>query len=373
MRVHSNIAITSAALASSFGCSTEELRANLAAERRGLSFTHRFSDRINSPLGEIPWNDLGIPIRDPSDSDSLLLQGCQAVFARLKEKSEVFQRYPSSRLGLFIGTTTCGISGFFDVTRELKNSGRALNSLLKADMQQAWVGRKLASEFAIRGPVYTFSSSCAASAQAFVMAHDSVRMGWVDAAIVLGVDVLNSVTLHGFDALQLLDPNYCQPFSEARAGINLSEAIVAMVLEKEEDPSIGTRVRSYAALTEGHHMTQPAPEGVGMQRCMEMALVQAGLEPHEISYINPHGTATLANDAGEALAIGQIFGDTSLVHPTKRYTGHTLGASGALELLISSLMLEANHSSAFQNAYALKNSFGFGGSNISIVLQRGSL
>ncbi|MBC7659161.1 MAG: hypothetical protein H7249_05570 [Chitinophagaceae bacterium] len=371
--MQSNIAITAAALASSFGCSVEELRANLASGHRGLSFTHRFSDKIASPLGEIPWETLGIPIYDRSDSDSLLIKGCQRVFNQLNDTSNILNRFSPSRIGLFIGTTTCGISGFFDVARQLKSTGLALSSLLKADMQQAWVGRTLADQFSIRGPVYTFSSSCAASAQAFVMAHDAVHIGWIDAAIVLGVDILNPVTLHGFDSLQLLDSNFCEPFTPDRGGINLSEAIVAMVLERESDSAAGTRVRSYAALTEGHHMTQPAPDGAGMKLCMEKALRNAALEPHEIGTINPHGTGTLANDEGESLAITQIFGDIALVHPTKRFTGHTLGASGALELLISSLELEKSESGSFKNSYALKNSFGFGGSNISIILQRGGL
>ncbi len=368
-----SIAITAAALASSMGCSVEELQRNLSCEQRGLSYSHRFSDQIASPLGEIPWEDLGVSIEDPHNSDRLALLGCSHVLGQLAQNSEAVRKFPANRLGLFVGTTTAGINSFFDVARNLKTSGLPLETLLRSDMQQAQLGHQLAEKFQLRGPVYTFSASCAASAQAFIMAHDAVKMGWVDAAIVLGVDILNLVTLHGFNALQLIDPNFCQPFTEQRAGINLSEAVVGLVLEKVEERTMATRIRSYASLSEAHHMTQPAPGGEWMRICMEKALTKARLDPQDISYINPHGTGTLANDEGESKAIAGVFGGIGHVQGSKRLTGHTLGASGALELLISSLALEGKSSDPFQKVFGLKNSFGFGGANVSIILERGGL
>ncbi len=368
-----NIAMTSTALVSSLGTSPEALRQNLAAERRGLSYSHRYSDRIESPMGEIPWLELGIEPSQRDDSDGLMHEGCRHVLRDLGARSGVFERTHPGKRGLFVGTTTSGINSFFEAAKTVDARGIAFDRRLRTNLQQSSIGQKLAKEFNIRGPVYTFSSSCAASAQAFVMAHDAVRMGWVDSAVVLGVDILNLVTIYGFEALQLLDKNYCRPFAAERAGINLSEAIVAVVLERSESSEAHTRVRSFAALSEAHHMTQPAPGGEWMRICMERALSRANLVPQDITYINPHGTGTLANDQEEARAVEDAFGTTELIHPTKRFTGHTLGVSGLLELVITSLKLEEAASGAFHNCYGIKNSFGFGGANLSIVLERGGL
>lgn len=366
----SDIAIRSAAIACSLGTDPKQLGQRIRNEERGLSYAHRFADRIKAPLGEIPWSDLGIHIGNPSDSDRLMQEGCLTVFDQLDRTSSLFRNSDRTRMGLFVGTTTCGIEGFFQAARQLAHRVEPLERLLKPNMQQAWIAQSLAEKWNIRGPVYTFSSSCVASSQAFLMAHDALKMNWVDAAVVLGVDILNLVTINGFDALQLLDHDWCKPFHPDRAGINLSEAIVALVLERSPTGENGTRVRSIAALSEAHHMTQPAPAGEWMQKCMERALDKARVKAEEISYINPHGTATPANDAAEEQAIAAIFGNLAALHPTKRWTGHTLGVSGVYELLISSLMLE-NAETSGSSRYALKNSFGFGGANISVVLERG--
>lgn len=366
-----HIAMTSAAVASSLGTDPGQLRSRVRAGDRGLSYAHRFADRINCPLGEIPWSELGIKGPEPHDSDRLMLDGCLAVLDRLDRGSAVFRASDRSRIGLFVGTTTCGIEGFFKAARQLSASSKSLAQLLTPNMQQAWIAQRLAERWNLRGPVYTFSSSCVASSQAFLMAHDAVKMGWIDSAVVLGVDILNLVTIFGFEALQLLDHELCRPFRPERAGINLSEAIVAVVLEKRNPGEGGARVRSFAALSEAHHMTQPAPGGEWMRICMERALTAAGLAPADISYVNPHGTGTPANDDAEEQALRRTFGGLEKVHPTKGLTGHTLGVSGLYEILISSLMLDGDGSAAKGPRFALKNSFGFGGADISIVLERG--
>jgi 3-oxoacyl-[acyl-carrier-protein] synthase-1 len=363
----SNIAISAFALASNMGCSAHELRSNLQSQKRALSFAHRFSDRIASPLGEIPWESLGI---DPRlDSDQLLLKACQFVTKKLFEEKPELRSLDKNRIGLFVGTTTSGVSGFFHLVGETKNSGLSIESLMNPSMQQSFVARLLAKEFSIHGPVYTFSSSCAASAQALAMAHDAIQMNWVDAAVVIGADVLNPVTLHGFDCLQLLDPNYCEPFTASRAGINLSESVVALLLQKSADPK-ATRIRAHAAVSEAHHMTQPSPGGEWMGESIRRALIKADLKASDLNLINPHGTGTDANDTCEMKAIEDLGQGLHKAFPSKRLTGHSLGASGTLEVLISSIMLEEMQK-AEEQVFALKNSFGFGGANVSLVLERG--
>lgn len=356
------VGISDASVLSPLGKSLDDLRSRLSSDERGLSRQHRFSAFCPAPLGEIPWAQIGLEAPETRTSDELLAKGAdwvlRAVMARLAGKAR-------DKIGLFVGTTTCGVSGFYAMNRERKASGKSVQSLLNPDMQQAFVAHHLAEDFAIEGPVYTFSTSCVASSQAFVMAHDAVQMGWVETAVVLGIDVLNPTTLYGFEALQLLDEDFCQPFTAERKGINLSEAIVALVLEKSPSNPLAL-VKSHAALAEAHHMTQPAPGGIWMKACMEKALRAAGLKAEDIAYLNPHATGTLMNDEAEMEAIRSLFGTQGRRDPSKRLSGHALGASGALEILWTALAL-GHH----QLRYGMKNSFGFGGANLSLILERG--
>lgn len=354
-----DIGLSHAAVLSPLGNSLEEHILALTENRHGLSRNHRFASSIAAPLGEINWSRLGVEDPASRSADDLLWIGSQSVMQDLLPHLTT----DPQRVGLFVGTTTCGVSGFYAMNRERKNSGVAVQKLLNPDMQQAFVAHRLAEKFGITGPVYTFSTSCVASTQAFLMAYDAVAMSWVDSAIVLGVDVLNLTTLHGFNSLQLLDEDFCKPFTDSRKGINLGEAIVGLLIQRS--PSM-LRIKGRAALSEAHHMTQPAPGGIWMKACMEEALASAKVSISELDYINPHATGTLMNDEAEMKAVLSLFGDLDLCDPTKRLSGHALGASGALEILLTALEMKRKN---FR--FALKNSFGFGGANLSLVLERG--
>jgi 3-oxoacyl-[acyl-carrier-protein] synthase-1 len=265
-------------------------------------------------------------------------------------------------IGLFIGTTTCGIDGFFSALSQHRSTGQPLLNFLSPDMQQVWITQEMRKIFPLRGPHFTFSSSCAAAAQGIGQAYDAVRSGMCRAAIAGGIDILNRVTLHGFDSLQILDSDPCQPFSPERKGINLGEGGALLLLEREPGGNILASVCGYAALSEAHHMVQPAPQGVWMRATMEQALKNGGWTADEVDYINAHGTGTEGNDAAEADAVTAVFGSLDRLHATKGFTGHYLGAAGALEAAITVAMLRKKHLKK-----ALSNSFGFGGSNISLL------
>ncbi len=366
-----DIVVSGMSFATSLGCSNRSLREALLSGSRGLSFEHRFSDQLAVPLGELPWAELGISLGDPFDTDRILQEAAKILLSELNQKTGILNRYAKSKLGLFVGTTTSGIRGFFRAAELQKRHGSSLEKLLEADMQQACLASELADAFSLLGPNWTLSSSCAASAQALGLAFDSVRSGMCEAAIVVGADVLNLLTIFGFEALQVLDHSFCEPFQPQRRGINLAEALVFLAIERrpevEADGAV-TRICSYHALSEAYHMTQPAPDGRWMAETMRGALLKASLDPEEISYINPHGTGTEANDKAESAAVSAIFGTGRQLHASKRLTGHTLGAAGALEALISCLMLEDQaHSS--KNNFGLSNSFGFGGANVSFVFE----
>jgi len=220
-----------------------------------------------------------------------------------------------------------------------------------------------------------------------------VRAGMLDRVIAGGADALSFFTLNGFNTLMIYDREYCKPFDEHRNGLNLGEGAAYLVLEAED--RIGQRMplcelRGYGNSTDAHHQTALSPEGTGPRLAMQLALECSGLKPEDISYINVHGTATLNNDLSEGMGMMNLFGESiPSFSSTKPFTGHLLGASGAVEAVFSILgiqrdivwpnlnfntpikglgfspALHAIHGSGIR--HVLSNSFGFGGNNTSLV------
>lgn len=356
------IRITGISIASALGRHWQELGAAVMNKESGITRDHRFAEWIQAPLGELPLKAYGVPSEDLMKSDQIMRRVMQGMIEQLHKETRVFDRFAPQDIGFFVGTTTCGIDGFFSALSQHRTSGLPLMNFLSPDMQQVWITQEMRKIFPLRGPHFTFSSSCAAAAQAIGQAYDAVRSGMCKVAITGGIDILNRVTLHGFDSLQILDQDVCQPFSPNRKGINLGEGGALLLLEKEsEAPGLAT-IRAYAALSEAHHMVQPAPQGVWMKKTMEKALENAGWTADDVDYINAHGTGTEGNDAAEADAVTAVFGGLDRLHATKGLSGHYLGAAGALEAAITVAMLQlCGHKKA------LSNSFGFGGSNISLL------
>jgi 3-oxoacyl-[acyl-carrier-protein] synthase-1 len=207
------------------------------------------------------------------------------------------------------------------------------------------------------------------------------------------VDSLCLTTLYGFHSLQLTSKLPCRPFDVARDGISVGEAAAFALLEKPPDHLNAGAVLllGVGESSDAHHMSAPHPEGQGARRAMQAALGAAGLEPSAIDYINLHGTATPSNDRAESQAVTSVFGATTPGSSTKGATGHTLGAAGALEAVVSALALQHEfmpggvHTSRIdplltahyirENRAApvsrvLSNSFGFGGTNCSLIFGR---
>jgi 3-oxoacyl-[acyl-carrier-protein] synthase-1 len=234
----------------------------------------------------------------------------------------------------------------------------------------------------------TISTACSSSAKAFTAARRAIRAGRCDAAVVAGVDSLSLSTLYGFRSLQLLSPDPCRPFSTLRAGISIGEAAaVALVSGEASDVYLAGAGES----SDAHHMSTPPADGAGAARAMRAALADAGIDARAIDYINLHGTGTPANDAAESAAVHAVFGDATPASSTKGYTGHTLGAAGAVEALVAVHALRTGLVPANLGgtpvdpslgiaietgtrtsplARVLSNSFGFGGSNCSLLFAR---
>ena len=221
-----------------------------------------------------------------------------------------------------------------------------------------------------------------------------IEAGLIDAAVVGGVDSLCLTTLYGFHSLQLVSAAACRPFDAARDGISIGEAAAFALLER-----MPASIDSGAILLTGsgessdaHHMSSPHPQGRGARAAMEQALAAAQLAPADIDYINLHGTGTPSNDAAEGCAVSGLFGHSIRASSTKGATGHTLGAAGALEAVICAISLQHGLMPGSVNTEqldpavefeylrenrkdvsfrrALSNSFGFGGSNCSLILER---
>ena len=296
------------------------------------------------------------------------------------------ESYGADRVGVFIGTSTSGIHqtelAYLAARNQLPDwyHYRSTHNVFSvADFVQQALGA--------RGPCIAISTACSSSAKVFASAYRAMATGLCDAAIVGGVDSLCLTTLYGFHSLQLVSPDKCKPFDRERSGISIGEAGGFALLEKTEDARL--MLLGYGESGDAYHMSSPHPEGEGALQAMQMALAKAGLASDSIDYINLHGTGTMANDAAESKAVAQLFGERTWASSTKGWTGHTLGAAGIVEaafgllsithnLVPASLHLQqpdpdmhiALPRAAVQQPVrkVLSNSFGFGGSNCSLVL-----
>lgn len=314
-------------------------------------------------------------------------------------------RYGAGRIGVFLGTSTSGILQ----TERAYQRRDAQSGALPADFHYAQthncysLAAFVRAYFALTGPAASISSACSSGAKAFGSAQRMIEAGLIDAAVVGGVDSLCLTTLYGFNSLELLSREPCRPFDVARRGISIGEAAAFALLERPQRAG-GSGSQSDAEddavlllgvgeSSDAHHMSSPHPEGLGARLAIEGALAGAGLAPADIDYINLHGTATPGNDAAESLAVRALFESTPC-SSTKGATGHTLGAAGALEAVISALALRHQFMPAgtgttdpdpalnlrylTENRAApmravLSNSFGFGGTNCSLVFGRADI
>ena len=256
----------------------------------------------------------------------------------------------------------------------------------------------LGNALGLEGPRETVVMACSSGAASVALAADLIADGVVATALAGGVDALTRICFMGFNALKLLCPEPCRPFDRDRRGLSIGEGAAFVVLEDlERARARGARI--YATLaghgmtTDAYHVTAPHPEGEGMVRAMATALERARLAPKAVGYANAHGTATPQNDRIEARAIREVFGPGQLlVSSTKSMIGHTMAAAGALEAVATVLALvhevvppTANLETpdpdvAFDCVprvareapveYAISNSFGFGGQNVTLLFGR---
>ncbi|MEO5699887.1 MAG: beta-ketoacyl-[acyl-carrier-protein] synthase family protein [Casimicrobiaceae bacterium] len=302
------------------------------------------------------------------------------------------ERYGARRIAVVMGTSTSGILAAEHAWRRRDDSGNLPADFHYATTQDNFsLGDFVSRVLDLDGPCHVVSTACSSSAKVFASAARLIMTGVVDAAVVGGADSLCGTTLYGFRSLELTSRTPCRPFDAQRDGISLAEGAAFALLERDSAGSVA--LLGYGESSDAYHMSSPHPEGLGAKQAMEAGLGRAGLSPASVDYINLHGTASPANDAAEDRAVYELFGNAVPCSGTKGWTGHTLGAAGGIEASISLLALErgfmpgtlntqridpACRSALLQdNAFAdlrvvVSNSFGFGGSNCSLVFGRSS-
>ena len=296
-----------------------------------------------------------------------------------------------------IGTTSGGMSYGEHYYRSLRQAG---------DLRHAatWIANYPAQKpvidaqesFGISSPCQVIANACASGTNAIGHAFECVRSGRYQRVLAGGYDALSELVFTGFDSLQASTPEKCRPFDRHRTGMVLGEGAALLALEnldsaRRRGAPVLAEIIGYGISTDNFHITQPDPSGIGPRQAMERAVQSAHVAENEIDYINAHGTATLFNDAAEGKAINRFFNGVP-VSSTKSMMGHSLGAAGAIEAVVCLLALQhqflppninfraadddldlnivANESRPAVLRTVLSNSFGFGGTNASILMRR---
>ena len=305
------------------------------------------------------------------------------------------KKYSALRIGVFLGTSTSGILQTELAYRHLDAQTGALpTDFHYAETQNSYSLASFVSRYlGLGGPAFVVSSACSSSAKVFANAQRMMTAGVCDAAVVGGVDSLCLSTLYGFNSLGLVSRLPCRPYDVDRDGISVGEGAGFVLIERavSENSSGAMYLLGVGESSDAYHMSTPHPEGLGAKLAMQRALASAGLRADQIDYINLHGTATKSNDASEGKAVADVFGESVPCSSTKGWTGHLLGAAGITEAIIAMLAVEHGFIPGSMNTQqidpsitidyriknseaevtrVLSNSFGFGGSNCSLVLGR---
>lgn len=343
--------------------------------------------QVQLNTGEMP--DLSsYPLQFQSRNNQLALLAYQQIEATVKR---LLNGICSSRIAVVLGTSTSGIKEGEAARATHKSVDRWPENYHYSVQEMVSPADFVAEITGAKGPVYTISTACSSSAKALASARSLLNSDLVDLVICGGVDTLSHLPNNGFNALESIAKQFCNPLSAERDGINIGEGAALFVMTNNAGK---IKLMGVGETSDAYHISAPHPEGRGAKTAMVDALNDAALTANDIHYINLHGTATIKNDQMEAQAVAEVFGTKVPCSSTKRFTGHTLGAAGGIEagllwLLLSSKNIEqkipVNKSDFGIDAnldkiglsqdercvsldHVLSNSFAFGGNNISIIL-----
>jgi 3-oxoacyl-[acyl-carrier-protein] synthase II len=308
---------------------------------------------------------------------------------------------PADNLPLVLGTTAGGMSLGEAYYRQAVQSPdcQRQQPTRAVHYQPQFQARMVLEALGFSGPITIISNACASGSNAVGHAWELIRRGQAEFVFAGGYDALCQLTFAGFDSLQALSPTTCRPFDAHRDGLLLGEGAGVLALEtlehaRRRNAAILGEIIGYGAATDTHHLAQPHPEGDAALAAMTAACASAGITPEQVDYVNAHGTATPQNDLTEAVAINRWAGgraQTLPVSSTKAGIGHLLGAAGAVEAVVCLMALREQWLPPQRTAatpdpvcqfrlvrepgdakvdVVLSNSFGFGGTNATLVLRR---
>ncbi len=412
------VVITGSGLITPVGIGREETWSALLAGKNGAgpitlfdatAYATRFACEVKGwEAAAGAWFDK----RELKHLDRFLQFGVAAAMMAMDDAGYDGRKVPAGeedRWGVFIGAGLGGVT----TIEHTHDSGRAkgprygFSPYFVTDIIINMIPGLVSIRTGARGPNFSHVSACSTGAHSIGEAMRTIRHGYADVMIAGGAETtITMLGVGGFNAMRAMSTRNeapaqaSRPFEKDRDGFVIGEGAGVLVLEElEHARARGARiygeVKGYAANADAHHITAPAPEGIGAQRCMRMALADAGVAPEAIGYINAHGTSTPFNDKNETAAIKAVFGEHAralAVSSTKSMTGHTLGAAGAIEAGITALALTRgvlpptinydtpdpecdldyvpNVAREVRVAAAISNSFGFGGTNAALVLTR---
>jgi 3-oxoacyl-[acyl-carrier-protein] synthase-1 len=301
-----------------------------------------WAPRRSLPLGavthELPPIPPALAATRENRANRLLLAAALEIEGDIRA---AIHRHGEHRVGVVIGTSTTGIERTTEAIDHRHQHGQWPDDYRYADQELGAPAEFLAEWLALSGPAYGISTACTSGARALISAQRLLQMGVCDAVLCGGVDTLARLPVNGFLALEALDADHCQPFSQNRRGINIGEAAALFLMTHEHGRVV---LAGSGASSDAYHMSSPDPQGLGAQQAMRDALARAQLDPGQIDYVNLHGTATEHNDRMESRAMAAVFPRGVPCSSTKSLTGHTLAAAGALEAAFCCLILmERDH------------------------------
>ena len=394
--------ITGIGMISSIGNNTDSALLSLFEEKSGIGSITLLDTSLKDkyPLAEVKMSneELLSSVGQPGKKNLTRTVLLGMIASREAIKSANIDSINKFRTGLISATTVGGMDRSENFYREFLGDPKKghLMDIVNHDCGDST--ERIADFLGITGFMTTISTACSSSANAIMFGAQLIKAGFIDRVIAGGTDSVTKFTLNGFNTLMILDKNGCRPFDENRAGLTLGEGAAYIILESEdvvlaENKRVLAELTGYGNANDAYHQTASSPEGTGAFLAMEKALELSNLKPGEIDYVNVHGTGTQNNDLSEGVALQKIFGDKMPpFSSTKSYTGHTLGAAGAVEAVIAVLSIQ--NKMLFPNLRfetpmkelsitpytkvikdieirnILSNSFGFGGNNSTLIISK---
>ncbi len=385
-------------IVSALGRGKDEVRANLLAGRApGVVRRHDLlacgqGVHVGAVQGALPL----VPRRLApwaSRNTALVIAALEEIRPQL---DAALVRYGPGRIAAVVGTSTSGLAEGERALEHALATGALPSDFDFRQQELGSTGEVVARYLDLHGPAYTVSTACSSSSHAIAAARRLLRAGLADAVVAGGADSLCRLTVNGFHALSALSAGPCNPFSRNRDGTMIGEGAAVFLVEREEAE---IALYGVGASSEAYSMTAPEPEGQGVEEAVRRALADAGLAAAAIDYVQLHGTGTEQNDAVESKVVLRLFGERVPCSSSKPQIGHTLGAAGAMGvahcwlaagrsnsegllpphlwdgaaapgLLSTSLVTPGQRLDPAARRIFLSNAFGFGGSNVCLVVGR---